>query len=127
MMAFLGINSALAADMSFIKDDKKPSITLVQTSGNLQKTIVFEYDTFRDLQTFDAAILKDLFYYEDEDCTVTATVTVSTTTDMKGDVGVASTGHATTISISATVTASCSEIGSAVKKVIAELRKALGL
>ncbi|MEX0290165.1 MAG: hypothetical protein AB3N14_13735 [Flavobacteriaceae bacterium] len=119
----LSINLASAANNTF----ENPTITLRQTSGAIEKKVVLEYDSFQDMQTFDSTVVKDLFETKDDDCEVTATVTVSHTFSVGGDIGVANSGHETTISISAEVTASCSEIGDAVKNLIAKLRKALGL
>ena len=123
----LSLNLASASSKTFSDSHQNPTIMLRQSNGGMEKMVVLKYDSFNDLQTFDATVVRDIFYSEDEECEVTATVTVTHTFSIGGDVGVANSGHETTISVSAEVTASCSEIGNAVKNVIAKLRKALGL
>jgi hypothetical protein len=108
-------------------EEVKPSIEIILPGDNFKESILFEFDTIDQMELFDFSTLDNFLDYTIDDCSVTATVTVSHTLDMEGNVGVASTGHQTTISVSATITASCSEINSAIKKLIADLRAQLGL
>lgn len=127
LMALLGVNSALATDHENEQDVQKPTITFFQAGGDFDQLFVFTYDNLEDLQTFDYEILSSLFDINTEDCQVTATVTLTHTYAAEGNIGVASTGQQTTISVSASVTTSCSEIGGAVKRILADLRKQLGI
>lgn len=106
---------------------ENPSIEINLQADDFSNSAHFQFDSFEHMELFDLSVIEELMPSNLEDCSVTATVTVSHTLGMEGNVGVASTGHQTTITVSATVTASCSEIKSVIKSLIADLRAQLGL
>ncbi|MBT8185104.1 MAG: hypothetical protein KJN76_09695 [Eudoraea sp.] len=126
-LCLLALGPVLAVTANNTLEEVKTSIEIILPGDNFKESILFEFDTIHQLEVFDLSTLDDFLDYTIEDCSVTATVTVSHTLGMEGNVGVASTGHQTTISVSATVTASCSEIKSVINKLIADLREQLGL
>ncbi|MCW5518009.1 hypothetical protein [Muriicola sp. Z0-33] len=126
-LSLLTLGSVSAVTGSTTSEKVRPSIKIIQDGDNYNEAILFEFETIDEMEIFDLSTLDDFFDYTRDDCSVTATVTVSHTLGMEGNVGVASTGHKTTISVSATVTASCSEIKSVIKALIADLRAQLGI
>ena len=124
IIAFVPI---MGATVPALPEGNDSSIEFIFQGVNSSNSAQFEFDSFEQLAVFDLSIIDELMPAVLEDCSVTATVTVSHTLGMEGNVGVASTGHQTTITVSATVTASCSEIKSVVKALIADLRAQLGL
>lgn len=127
LCALLGVQSNYAGNNGNNSEIKNASIAFSQRAGDNTTSILFEYDEFKDLETFDFGILDDVMTTSAEDCEVTATVTVSATFMIGGNVGVASSGQQSTITVSANVTASCGEIDSAVRSVISKLKTLLGL
>jgi len=127
MLTTFGTQSNFAISDIAGQANNNSSIEFAQTRGSTEQTFLFEYGSFKDLQTFDTGLLEQLFNADKPDCMVTATVTVSVSASMEGNVVIAKTGQNATISVSASVTASCSEIGNAVKRLLAELKATLGI
>ena len=119
MVGIFSINTSFANDSDLDQDIEKVEIKLVSENDEYHTTYVFEYDSIKDVQEFN---INELFDVTDEDCSVTATVTVSSTITVAGDVGVASSSNTITTTVSASVTASCAEIAQAVKNLAKELR-----
>ena len=126
MLIPLGMHSNFATLNENAHQTGNASIEFTQVVGNTTESFLFKYDNFNDLETFDFGLLNDIFGSDDQDCEVTATVTVSATFSIGGNVGVASSAQQSTITVSAEVTASCGEIDNAVKNVIAKLRRIIG-
>lgn len=112
-------------------DDKyeiiNASIAFTKTAGNTTESLRYKYDDLNKLETFDFGILNTMFNTNADDCEVTATVSVTASFSIAGNVGVASSGQQSSITVSAEVTASCDEIDDAVRSLIAKLKRILGL
>ena len=126
-LSLLVFGSVLGGTGKNTSEAVKPSIEIILSEERYEESFLFEFETIDHMELFDYSIFDDFIENTGDACSVTATVTVSHTLGMEGNVGVASTGHQTTISVSATVTASCAEIKGVIKKLIADLRAQLGI
>ena len=127
MLLGFGMQSNFAMSYEDKLEMGNASIEFTRTEGNTSESLLFKYNDLDDLETFNYGVLTEVFSANADDCEVTATVTVTASFSIGGDVVVARSAQQSTISISAQVTASCGEIEGAVKSLIAKLRKAVGL
>ncbi len=125
--SLLCLSSVFASEKAEDQTTDFTSITLVQKKGDDVKEITLMYENFEEFQTFEAIELEKLFDFTEEDCEVTATVTVRHTYTLGGDVGIASSSNEITVEITAEVTASCSGIASAIRNLTKELKEILGV
>ncbi|KIC64804.1 hypothetical protein [Chryseobacterium taiwanense] len=109
---------------SSFENQNPGQIVLDVVNKDVKENIKLNFNSLEDLKQFDENQLTEMLS-DIEDCTVTATVTVSYTANAGGSIGVANVGGSTTTTVSASITASCSGIAAAVKKLKAELLAAI--
>ncbi|WP_299182812.1 hypothetical protein [uncultured Chryseobacterium sp.] len=115
---------AKTTNLHSFENQNPGQIVLEMVNQDVKENIKLDFNSLEDLKQFDENQLTEMLSAV-EDCTVTATVTVSYTANVSGSAGVISGGGSTTTTVSASITASCSTIAAAVKKLKAELLAAI--
>lgn len=121
LVTLMTVNATLAMELDKKISSEKVCIVL----SNGEQKLTLEFKNYKNLEEFNLNWLNSFFEVSDGDCSVTATITVTSSYAIGGDIGIASSGQTVSVSVSAEITASCSEISDAIMKMVAQLKKAL--
>ena len=124
ILTFVG--STFATNSLSIKDSEESvNISLTLNDKEINDEINLKFDSSADFKSFDTNQLNIIVTDYDDTCSVTATITVSHTVGGEAGIGIASVGGSTTPTVSASITASCDEIGAAIRSLRATLLAAI--